>query len=407
MNSEDRLDALLTALQHTERRLQPGNDTDSRARQQSAGELYRSGQVNGRSALAEDADLAPLVATARRMKSLGTPLSDPAVAQAIKARMLARASERREQGEVVASRTPGRRHARPLSDWGILRPALVAAVVFLVLSVSTVVAAAQASAGSPLFALHRFEQSVQANAALDSTSRARQHLKFAREWLATLRAAATQNLGDTAYADALHALRDEDAAAADEIAQMPLGAQRTALEADLVALRTDERATLRATLTATGWPNRIAATTALGALGVDVPRVTGATLVEGADDHWRITLTGKGFQPGALLLVNGQPTGTVIATTSGLLTAAVPLDALTEAPSILGVGNPDGTAAVTTSLRMQRQGDATATPQHNAQGTPGSGSDETPIPSATPDGEHQVTPTPEGQSQATPSNTGG
>ena len=406
MNSEDRLDALLTTLLRPERRPQRDDATDQRADWQRVAGLHPIHQVNGRSELAQDDDLAPLVATARRLSALDVPLSDPAVAQAIKARVLARATERREQGDVAAKRTPRRLWTRPTIGWDVLRPALVAAVVFLVLGVGTVVAAAQASPGSPLFALHRIEQSVQANAALDSTSRARQHLKFAREWLATLRAAATQNLDNTTYADALHALRDEDDAAASEIAQMQLGTQRTALEADLGALRTDERATLRATLLATSWPNRIAATTALGALGVEVPRVTSATLVEGAEGHWQVTLSGKGFQPGALLLVNGQPAGTVTATSSGVLTATLPLNALTEAPSTLGVGNPDGTAAATTSARMQKQGDATATPEHNAQGTPSPGSEETPVATVTPDGQQQGTPTPETQPQATPAETG-
>lgn len=400
MNSEDRLDALLTALQRAERRPQRDDAADWSTRRDSADELHEIRQAHEPDEQAEDDELAPLLATAQHMASLRPPLSDPAVAQAIEARVLARATERRRQGEVTPRRAPQRWQGLPTISWGgVLRPALVAAAVFLVLGVSTLVLAAQARPGTPLFTLHRIEQSVQANAALDSTSRARQHLQFAREWLATLHSVATQHLGDTAYADALRALRDEDAATASEIAHMQPSTQRTALQADLAALRTDERTTLRATLSATSWPNRIAATTALGMLGVQVPRVLGASLIEGVDEHWQVTVTGTGFEPGALLLVDGQPAGTVSATSNGLLTAELPLDALVQTPSALGVGNPDGTAAATTSVRMQKQIDATATPDQKSQGTPESGTDETPTPTAT--------PVPDGQSQVTPTDTGG
>lgn len=398
MNSEERLDALLAALQRTERPAQRDDATDAHARHMSsAGELpqiRQAGEQYASREQAEDDELLPLVATAQRLASLRVPLSDPAVAQLIKARVLARATERRQEREVAPTREQDRRRARPTMGWSVLRAALVAAVVVLVVGVSTVVvAAAQARPGSPLFALHRVEQSVQANVTPDTAARARQHLQFAREWLATLHTAATQPLGDAAYADALRALRDEDVAAAHEIAQVRPGAQRTALENDLATLRTDERTMLRATLSAANWPNRIAATTALGVLGVTVPRVTGATLVEDTDDHWLVTLTGSGFQPGALLLVNGQPTGSVIALSNGVLTATVPVDALAQTPSTLGVGNPDGTAAATSSVRMHKPVAATATPDHPEQGTPGAGPDETPSATATPDSQLQPTPT--------------
>lgn len=411
MNSEKRLDALLTALHRAERRPSHRDDaTDTirqRARLHSAGELHQiqqAGEAYVPRELADDDELAPLVATAQRVASLRTPLSDPAVTQAIKARVLARATERRQQGEVTPRRERDRQqtHTTPTTGWGVLRPALVAAVVILVAGVSTVVAAAQASPGSPLFALHRVEQSVRANVVPDSATRARQHMQFAREWLATLHTAASQPLGDAAYADALRALGDEDAAAAREIAHVPPGAQRTALETDLATLRTDERTMLRATLSTTSWPNRIAATTALGALGATVPHVTGATLIEDDGDHWRVTLTGTGFQPGALLLVNGQPTGTVIATSNDMLTAELTRAALAQPLDTLGVGNPDGTAAVTSSVRLQQSGAATETPDQHPQLTPTPEHDETPtatVPTAT--------ATPEVPQQPTPGDTGG
>jgi hypothetical protein len=91
MTPEDRLDALLTAHQRAERGRRHDNAVPSMVQHHSNGSADQVGGAAG------DAELAPLLATAQRMTSLGTPQSDP-VARALEARMLARATERRQQG---------------------------------------------------------------------------------------------------------------------------------------------------------------------------------------------------------------------------------------------------------------------------------------------------------------------
>ncbi len=228
--------------------------------------------------------------------------------------------------------------------------------------------------------------------ARDSADRAHQHLQFARQWLAALRAATAQHRGDPTYSDALAALRDEESAAAQEIAQMPHGTPRAALEADLAALRADERVTLRAALSSIGWPDRIATTAALGTLGVAGPRVTGATLAAGDDGRWHVTLTGAGFESGAVLLVDGQSAGTVMATSAGLLTAELPLDDVAQALASLGVGNPDGTAAATGNVQVLNPEAATPTPNEQ-EGTPQPGAGATATPTLDNQG-GEATPSP-------------
>jgi hypothetical protein len=255
--------------------------------------------------------------------------------------------------------------------------------------------------GSPLFGLHRLEQNWQVVTATDSAGRARLHLAYSREWLAVVRDAATTHLGDPTYRDALQAVRDEDAATARELATMSDGTERTSLAADLANLRADERTTFRAALPAIGWPDRVLTTTALGQLGVAVPTVTTATLATHGQS-WTATLTGTGFAPGAVLLVDGQPAGQVLSVLSDHLVADLPATADGGAPSRLGIGNPDNTAAATSDIRVtgSHEPAPTATSDHH-EATPTVGGE----PTATPGGDHEPTATPT-EEGATPTPTG-
>jgi hypothetical protein len=363
MHPEDRLDALLTA-----RRRDDGEGRRGSAALDAAG----------------DDALAPLLESAYRLEPLRAAQPDRRFAQALEARLVARATERRRARPVTVplARTAqrellGLRLRLPVIGRSALRPALVAAVAVLALGLGTLtVAAAAAGPGSPLFGLHRLEQNVQVNVAGDSAARARGHLQLARQWLGAVQSAATQRLGDPTYSDALQALRDEAAAAASEIAQVPPGAARTSLEADLAALQADEMTTLQAALAPIGWQDRVATTDALGALGAAVPRVSGATLTA-SYYHWQVTLTGSGFAPGAVLLVNGRPAGTVTATSAGRLTAELRRDEHEQVPTSLGVGNPDGTAAVTSNIQVPRSIRPEGTPEScggsGGTATPGTG----------------------------------
>jgi hypothetical protein len=378
MNPEDRLDALLTALRRTEwgQRRDSGVDLNGRQEQAGGGTPMR--------AVAEDGELAPLLESAQRLAPLRAAQPDPAFARALEERMLTQADEQQNE--------PGALRRFLAIRSAALRPALVAAVLLLALGLGTLTAASAAGPGSPLFRLHRLEQRLQVGIAGDSTDRAHQHLQLARQWLADVHDAAAQHRGDPTYSDALAALREEDTSAAYEIAKVPAGTQRAALAAGLNVLRADERTTLQAALLAIGWPDRITTTTALGALGVAVPRVTSATLAAGDDGRWHVTLMGAGFESGAVLLVNGQPAGAVTATSDGLLMAWLPLDDLEQAPASLGVGNLDGTAATTDIVQVQHAGAATPTPGEQ-EGTPRPGEAATATP--TPDEQGgQATPTP-------------
>lgn len=144
-------------------------------------------------------------------------------------------------------------------------------------------------------------------------------------------------------------------------------------------LRAQGRADLHVALAVLPWPGRIKTTAVLGDIGDSVLHVDAATMVYavGSDANqnvWEITITGSGFQPGAVLLIDGQVAGIVTSVTPTTLQAALPGDESTPLPASVGAANPDDTAAQTSSVSNQgqrQQSPATPTPQLTPQSTPG------------------------------------
>ena len=366
MTPEDRLDALLTRslagvpaldMPHGDDALQPllaaaGALQPLRQARPSADfaatlEVRLLALASARSA-GQPADAAPSDLLTETTASLGNPISmSPA-----------RAPHR------PSRRMPPAR--RPRFLW----PAVAAAV--LLLAFGTLTVAASAGPGSLLYGLHRIEQNIHVALSGNPADRMRLHLSYASDALAAANTAA--HAGDNAaFGDALATLRTELAAASSELANIPPGGDYNTLSAQLASLRSRAITGLRSDLPSLDWASRLAATDALAAFGSDVPRVTGATAqrVQDASVHtWHVIITGAGFAPGARLLVNGQPAGTVVSITDTTLVADYPAST-GQPPAALGVANPDGTAAQTQRVTVAPPGQST-----------------TPGPTSTPGGDH-------------------
>jgi hypothetical protein len=245
----------------------------------------------------------------------------------------------------------------------------LAAAVVLTFAGGAMAVAAAAPPGSPLYGLHRWEDGVRVSLAASPADRTRLHLRYATDALVALDRAVAQRQGNPTYGDALATLRREQAAAARDLAQVPAGHGRDALTAQLSSLRTQARHDLRAALGSRSWPDRLSTTSALAELGDAVPSVAHAVVAHESDRRWQVTLSGAGFQPGAVLLVNGVPMGTAHVVSPNLLTAEVS-DVASLRHVALGVGNPDGTAAATESVATASE---TPTPggsdDHGGQGS--------------------------------------
>jgi len=268
------------------------------------------------------------------------------------------------------ARAPGRLATRRPSGIRAVRPLwrAVAAALLLVVGGGAIAAAgAGAAPGQPLYGVHRFEQGLRSGLANSPEERVRLHLQYARDALAAFNAAIAHQSGASAYRDALAALADEERTARADLEDVPAGAERDALAAQLAGVRDDGRRDLLLALPPLDWATRAEITIVLGQLGGSAPRIARAAAAGASHDGnytWTITVEGSGFAPGAVALINGQPMGTVISRSATTLVAQIPGGDLRDGTISVGVGNPDGTAAIVANVAASHQDD------HGGRGSP-------------------------------------
>ncbi|MFI5273632.1 MAG: hypothetical protein ACHQ4H_11420 [Ktedonobacterales bacterium] len=373
-----------------------------------------------------DRALAPLLAAADHLAPLRTARPDASFANALEQRLLTQAAARAQSSRATTSapgsgiplavagqsprmayqpsesggadhaqrnrtaHTPAGSHRHATRRGGIASVplwtrALAAACVFVALGSALFVAGASAQPGSFLFRLHRAEQWVQVNLASSPEDRARLHLQYASDALASLDRSVASRASGSAYSDALATLQVELGASSAAIEVVAPGTTHDSLAAQLAALQQRARGDLLAALAARNWPDRLATSAMLGSLGESVPQVTGATISEdtGTTSHGtrvvRVVLSGSGFTSGALLVLDGHPRGTVISVTATTLIAEVAVDPASLHLLSAGIENPDGTAAETRNLTHTGAARSSDTPLPRPGATPNT------TPKATPD----------------------
>jgi hypothetical protein len=173
------------------------------------------------------------------------------------------------------------------------------------------------------------------------------HLRNANDALTTFNTDVAQQAGDQAYQDALARFSTEVTAATNDLASAVHDPTYQALAAQLNILRDRGRHDLRAALPSLTWALRVTVTGFLGALGEAIPKI-GQTAIAGTagkDNYvWTLTVQGSGFAPGAILLLDGQPTGVTLSVTATIFVARASSAAVQAGSHRIGVGNPDGTA---------------------------------------------------------------
>jgi hypothetical protein len=268
-----------------------------------------------------------------------------------------------EAGVLVVSR---RRTSRARS----LRWVSAIAAILLVSVGSLFVAAAEAQPGSVFYAMHRFEQGVQAQLTTNAAERVQLHLDNAKAALQAFDTAAARQQHGAELTDALDTFVAEHAAADAALSSVTDTTSHAQLAAALDQQRAQGMNDLRAALANLDWSLRVRLTQALGALDVAIPVVTQVTLTESGDPAdskgvgrlTTVVITGAGFQPGAQLLLRGMPTGTVLSVSGDTLVAQVRAAAQAIASQgSIGVGNPNGTAAMSAQAPIIVSG-AHATP---------------------------------------------
>lgn len=390
MLPEDQLDALLSA------RL---GDNGQRLDHTHALDTDESTWVESQAQRSEgDPEMyGPQLEAARRLTTLNTLSPSQAFASALEERFLAYIPPLEDVpvplivlppstgGDVSGLPGPASRASqiRIRRRWPQRLLAPLAAALTLVFLSSVLAAAAFAGPGAPLYGIHRWEQNVRVNFAANPADATRLHLQYASDALGPLASAARQPIDVAAYHDALHAVDTELTEAAASLNAVPRGQTRDQLSASMDTLRAEARSDLYGALPALGWDDRLRTTVVLGRLGAGVPLVTQAVISWVERDGatvWNCTLSGSGFAPGAVLLVNGQPVDALISVSANTVVAEVAFEGNPVTPHTLGLGNHDGTAAVTTKIVSRDASDdnsvqpANATPDdHGGSTQPGNG----------------------------------
>ena len=312
-----------------------------------------------------------------------TPSSD--FAQSLKARFLAAAEVARGEQRPDAPSRPaptrpqwqvrhaGANHIGASLRSQRMRVATLAAILLIALGAGLLLVAASAPPASPLYAVRRAQQSISVLVATSKSDEVELHVSYAGQALAELTDAVSKRDLER-YRTALSTMIEEDKAALAVMAAIPAGDQRMQLVAQVTTLRAREVSGLRAALPALGWHDRILTTSVLAGLDVSAPSVMNADIikaakVKGGKNVWQVTVTGHGFQFGAILLVNGSQRAAVVSVTDNTLIAEVSDGPIPGSASI-GVGNPDNTAA--NALRVTRR-DTDGASQSTLMATPSYG----------------------------------
>lgn len=345
----------------------------------------------------ENEELQGLLETAQRIEALPTLQPDAAFSQRLGQQLQARAAamradgRRRSQAQLTVVR--GERPRR-FALWGGMRlhPGLAAAVVMLavlgLLGVVGVVGAQASNPSNPFYQVKLFEQSIQLSFA-SPADRVRLHIGYARDDLQAVQHDGAT--GDEAnYEQALGYLSQETSQAQSALADVPAGAEHDQLAQMLSALTSDEQQTLRGLLKQLPVLERLNTTAALKALGASVPIISTVTITTGDGGKASVEILGAGFEPGAMLLVNGQVTPAVVVVTATQVTAILTLPPGMNSAQF-GIANPDGTAVQSGPVVLsggtptsQPSGEPTGEPTHK----PGDG------PTPTPRGDGHPTPQP-------------
>lgn len=306
-----------------------------------------------------DRALDPLLKTAATFQRMGDAYPKAAFARALEGRL-------RQETSVLAAR----RHRRPY--WLV---AAVAAAVLLFVGIGfSLTAAALAGPGSPLYGLRQVEQRVRVQLVTDPQSRAQLQVGYAQQSLTELENALHQD-NTSAYRDALANFLAAYGDATKAMTTVPTSDQRTALETNLASLRARATGDLYGAIGTMSWGDRLTTTSALGALGNSVPIVKQVTYAHssgtpgngapGNGDGLLVQIHGAGFAPGAVVYINGQAMGDVRRVTPNDIQVVLHGVATLAPSTVIGVRNPDGTAAQTASVSR-----SSLSPQETPSATP-------------------------------------
>ncbi|MBV9230938.1 MAG: hypothetical protein JOZ18_16630 [Chloroflexi bacterium] len=294
-----------------------------------------------------DPEVAELTVLAQRLKTAPHLQVDPGFAQRLEARILAHHAllPRRRATTVWGSWLFPRFHRTRLA-LGITLLCLL-----LVGTMGTLTAAAQVTnPNNPLYGVKSWVQSVQYSLTTSAAGRAELNWRTAHDQLKTLTDLADPTHA-AAYRQALADLDQQITAFAQSIHTLPAGQDKDSLSKKLVTLKADARHVLRGLLPRLALSEKLLTTDELGRLDDAVPHISSAEVIVSLHPKMEATISiaGKNLQSGASLLVNNQLVASNGSLQNGTDVFMVSWPG-TQPPKTLGILNPDGTVAQTTTI---------------------------------------------------------
>ncbi len=300
-----------------------------------------------------DPEVDELVALARRIQSAPALQVNPDFAWQLERRMLIHKAALQSEQAARGRSFPRLMHVHPV--FGI---ALGLCLLLLLLGTGVLAVAAQVSnPDNPLYKVKSWEQHVQVSLANSPGNQAELDLQFARDRLDML-----ANLADpahqAAYQQALMDMDQQMSTTVKAINAVPAGTDHDRLASELATLQEDARQTLRGFLPQLALPERLQTTGELGRLGDTVPLLKSVVIVLPAhpNGHVTISISGQEIQPGAQLLVDGQLVVAHSSLQNGL-NIFVATWTGDQHPHSIGILNPDGTMAQSTTITLQTSND--------------------------------------------------
>jgi hypothetical protein len=294
-----------------------------------------------------DTEVDELVNLAHRFQSASHLKVDPAFARVLEQRILMHNAEIRLQQFQRRRLFPRLWGAHPF--FGV---ALSLGILLFLLGTGALLVGAQVSnPDSPLYAVKRLEQHVQVSLTNTSENQAEMALQSARERLNTL-----AKLIDSAevYNKALADLDQQISTASKTIHAFPAGSSHDHLVGELAAFEADARNTLRQLLPRLVVAERLVTTIELSHLGDNVLRLNSVEIELPTHSNGRatISISGQDIQQGAQLLVDGRLVIVQGSFQNGVYIFVV--DGVGNLhPQSIGILNPDGTIALTSSITLK------------------------------------------------------
>lgn len=317
-------------------------------------EQYKSGSIDPSSLTAKDAARVTAAASLARLNEIEVPSS---TAGRIEERIRTRVHTLHlEEVAQQSQQRPYRVGYHPLTRrvyFTIASISLLLVLSFAFFGVSHV--AANSLPGDPLYQVKYLEQQIalaQTHNQEEQVSLQMAHLSTA---LADLSTVVKERRSDADITAALAVVASDTQQSQHAVNIFPVGQSRENLVKALTGMLDDERAVLLHLLPQLGWSQQLAFTNQVGHVGGQIPRVTQVTIARNINHMLILTITGKNFAPGVHLIIAQTLRGIVIQQTSTTLKVVVnATDLPADSASIVGVLNPDGTAA---QMRLPRDPD--------------------------------------------------